>query len=228
MVGKLYGIGVGPGDPELMTVKALKAVEKCNVIATPITKGEKRLAFDIASQICDMEGKEVIDLEFLMTRDQDLLRKSHEKVAKQIEEHLQKGEDVAMLNLGDVSVFSTYSYIMDLLLEKGYEAEVIPGITSFCAVAATLKESLTTMQKPLHIFPAGNLEEIISQEGTKVIMKTGSAMKQVKEILRKQEHQQIVKAISNCGLPTEVVCNSLEEIPEDASYFTTIIVKEKV
>ncbi|MFI3238320.1 MAG: precorrin-2 C(20)-methyltransferase [Lachnospiraceae bacterium] len=226
MSGILYGVGVGPGDPELLTIKAVKTIEKCAVVAIPKTKEKSTLAFDIASGVCDMSAKEILELNFLMTRDKELLHKSHMDVANQIKNCLDAGQDVAMLNLGDVSVYSTFSYIMEMLEEEGYYVEMIPGITSFCAVAATLGTSLTTMHKPLHIFPAGQLEDILPLEGTKVVMKSGSAIGAVKEYLKQEASNQQIMAVSNCGLPNEVVCKTVEDISDDLSYFTTIIIKD--
>ncbi len=226
MKGILYGVGVGPGDPELLTIKAVKIIEKCNVIVTPQTSEEKTFALDIVEGVCDLSDKTIIKTEFLMTRDSELLKKRHSDIANQIASHLDMGRDVAMLNLGDISVYSTFSYIMEILQTNGYECEMIPGITSFCAVASTLKTSLTTMHQPLHIFPAGNLEDIISEKGTKVIMKSGKQMPKVKEILKEKANGQFVQAVTNCGLSNQIIAKTLEEIPDDASYFTTIIVKD--
>ncbi len=225
MKGILYGIGIGPGDPELLTIKAVKTIEKCKIIATPQTAGEKTLALDIVNGACDMSEKEIILLDFLMTRDRDALKKRHTEIAKTIATYLDKGESVGMLNLGDISVYSTFYYIMEILEENGYTCEMIPGITSFCAVASTLKTSLTTMHKPLHIFPAGNLEDIIGEDGTKVIMKSGKQIPEVKRILKENTKVEFIQAVTNCGLPTEIISKSVDEIPDDASYFTTIIVK---
>jgi precorrin-2/cobalt-factor-2 C20-methyltransferase len=126
-----------------------------------------------------------------------------------------------MLNLGDASLYSSFSYIAEIIDDWGYEIEVIPGVTSFCATAAKLKTSLTQMHKPLHILPAGEIDNIIGLEGTKVIMKSGKAIKELKKKLEGKD----VKAVQNCGLPEEKICNSLEEIADDASYFTTLLIK---
>ena len=136
--GIFYGISVGPGDPELLTRKAVRVMEECKVIATPQTKGENTLALDIASAAVDMSGKTILPIRFLMTKDKDALQKSHEEAADEIAAWLDKGEDVGMLNLGDVSIYSTFSYIHEILKARGYETVVIPGVPSFCAVAARL------------------------------------------------------------------------------------------
>lgn len=226
MSGILYGVSVGVGDPELLTVKAVKTIEKCEIIAVVKTKQQNSLAFDIASGICDMSNKKLLEIEFLMTRDENLLKNRHNSIANEIKSHLISGKNVAMLNLGDVSVYSTFAYIMEILQADGQNVEMIPGITSFCAVASKLKIGLTSMSKPIHIFPAGKLEEIIDLEGTKIVMKTGKDMPNVKKILKNRAKGQKIMAVSNCGLENEVICNNLDEISDDLGYFTTIIIKE--
>ena len=120
--GTFYGVGVGPGDPELITLKAVRAIERCPVIAAPETRGEKTLALDIARGAVDLTGKTILRMQFLMTRDKQALEESHRRQARQIMEHLDAGRDVAMLNLGDVSIYSTFSYILEIVLEQGYRA----------------------------------------------------------------------------------------------------------
>ena len=228
MAGKLYGVGVGPGDPELMTLRAVRALREAAVIAAPRTKGEKNLALDIASGAVDLEGKEILYLDFLMVRDHEKLRQSHEACARQIIACLDQGKDVAMLNLGDPSLFGTYSYLEALVKEEGYEAVTIPGVPSFCAVAARLGQSLTTMHKPLHIIPASHagLDQALELEGSKVLMKTGSAMAQVKDALRRHGCYDKASLVENCCLPEERICPTMDDAPDDTGYFTTILVKD--
>lgn len=226
--GIFFGVSVGPGDPELLTIKAVRAIEHCNIIATPKTGGEKTLALDIAKNAVDFAGKEIIELDFLMTRDRELLEKNHSENADKIMAQLAKGKDVAMLNLGDVSIYSTFSYILDLVLEAGYKAELVAGVPSFCAVAAKLQTSLTEMKKSLHIIPAGHdcLEESLDLAGTKILMKTGSGLPRVREELKRRGLYEKASLVQNCGLPNEIVCKNLDTAGDDASYFTTIIVKD--
>ncbi|MEG1997495.1 MAG: precorrin-2 C(20)-methyltransferase [Clostridiales bacterium] len=227
--GKLYGVSVGPGDPELLTLKAKRLIEACGVIATPQTSGEKTLALDIVMGIVDLSHKQILRLPFMMTRDEEQLRVSHEEQAKQICAYLKRGEDVALLNLGDVSVYSTYSYMNDLVLAAGYETEMIPGVTSFCAIAAILGQSLTVMKKPLHIIPAGygKLSEYLQLPGTKVIMKTGKNLTEVKDTLSKLDLLDCASLVADCGLPGQKVYPSIKDAGNDEGYFATIIVKER-
>ena len=115
--GTFYGVGVGPGDPELLTLKAIRAMEHCPVIAAPETRGEKTLALDIARGAVDLSQKTILTLEFLMTRDKQKLEESHRAQARAVMEYLDQGQDVAMLNLGDVSIYSTFSYLLEIIKE---------------------------------------------------------------------------------------------------------------
>ena len=90
-----------------------------------------------------------------MTRDPQLLRQSHQALAGRVLSFLRQGKSVAMLNLGDVSIYSTFSYLAELVEQAHFPTEWIPGVPSFCAVAAKLKTSLTVMDRPVQIIPAG-------------------------------------------------------------------------
>lgn len=227
--GVFYGVGIGPGDPELLTLKALRVLERCPVIAAPQTKSGEMLALDIARQAAALEDKTILPLFFTMERDKEKQQQAHMCAADAVEEHLAAGRDVAMLNLGDVSIYATYSYLKDLLDQRGYETEMVPGVPSFCAVAAQLGVSLTTMNAPLHIVPAGGgpLRETLAMPGTKVLMKSGREFPQVRSTLREKGLLQYASMVQDCGLPTQQVYQTLESAPEEAGYFTTIIIKEE-
>lgn len=226
--GIFYGVGVGPGDPELLTVKALRTLERCPVIAVPRTRSGETLALDIVRQAAPLEGKTILYLDFTMSRDPAVLRSSRLRAAEEVAAHLSAGRDVAMLNLGDVSIYATFGYLMDILTGQGYEAVMIPGVPSFCAVAARLGASLTTVSSPLHILPGGGalLEEQLDLPGTKVLMKSGRQLPQAAELLRQKGLLEKAAMVRDCGLPTEQVCRDLSRLPRDAGYFATVIVKE--
>ncbi len=143
--GRFYGVGVGPGDPGLMTLGAAEVIRACPVLAVPVSGGETILALEIARQaVPEAAEKELLRLDFPMVRDKDRLRQSHDAAAAQVMAVLDTGKDVAMLNLGDPSLYATYSPIQERVLAAGrYEVITIPGVPSFCAVAARLNRSLT-------------------------------------------------------------------------------------
>lgn len=225
--GIFYCVGVGPGDPELMTLKAVRALEACPVIAAPRTKSGEMLALDIARQTADLEDKLILPIDFSMTRDENRRQGEYEAGARAIAEQLEAGRDVAMVNLGDVSIYATCTRMAELLKNRGLSAVMVPGVPSFCAVAARLGESLTVEGEPLHIYPAGasDLDQALELEGTKVLMKAGRQLSGVIEALDRAgvlEHSSLVE---NCGLPGEQVGAPLKKGTE-SGYFATIVVKE--
>lgn len=215
-MGIFYGVSVGPGDPELMTLKSVKILNKCRVIAAPKTKGKNTLALDIASQSVDMSGKIILTPSFAMSTDPEILKSSRQKTAYEIEDFLKQGLDVAMVNLGDVSIYSTFSYIADIIERDGFKTEYIAGVPSFCAAAAAIGKSLTTNGKPLYILPWASAEKFSAYDGTKVIMKPGDLNK-VKELFSGRN----AYVIENCGLENEKF-TPLDEADE-IGYFSLVI-----
>ncbi len=229
MQGKLYGVGVGPGDPELLTLKALRLIKENEIIAVPGKDIRASVAYQIVKGAYeDLDKKTLIPVAMPMTKDPQVLKANHDKAADQVEDYLREGKNVVFLTLGDTTVYSTYLYVHKRILERGYEAEIVSGITSFCAVAARLNMGLVEADQPLHVIPATykaqEMDEILELPGTKVLMKTGKKMKQVKESIEKSGQKAVM--IENCGMPSEKIYRSAEEIPEDSGYYSLIIVKE--
>lgn len=227
MAGKLYGVGIGPGDPELLTLKAVRVIKEADVIAVPGQKKEETVAYQITVQaVPEIAEKEILEIDWPMTKDPVKLRESHEAAAKKVAQVLDEGKNVAFLTLGDTTVYSTYLYVHKQILQMGYEAEIVSGITSFCAVAARLNMGLVENSEPLHVIPASyQIEDALKLPGTKVLMKAGKKMSGVKEQLLALDEEAVM--IENCGMPGERIYRSANEIPEDAGYYSLIIVKEK-
>ena len=216
MNGTLYGVGIGPGDPELITLKAVRIIEQSPVIAVPKTGESRRVALSIAEQtIPHIHEKEVLSLHFPMTKDKCMIDTNRDEIAKQIIDILKEGKDIAFLTLGDPSVYSTYWYIHQRVVKQGYQAQMSAGVPSVCAVAAKLGISLAEAEQTLHT------------EGTKVIMKTGRSVEQVKKLLKQHGYYENAKMVQNCGLEQEHVFQSLDEATNDASYFSIIVCKEE-
>lgn len=227
--GTLYGVSVGPGDPELLTFKAMRIMRRCPVIAAPQTKSGEMLALEIARQAVDLSRKVIVPLHFTMSHEEAERRRAHEAAAETLRGYLDAGQDVAMLNLGDVSVYATFGYLQAILEEQGYRTAMVAGVPSFCAVAARLNRPLTGgMDTPLTIAPGSiPLQETLSAPGAKVLMKSGRQLPRVLDELEQAGLLEQSALVCNCGLPEEKVWDDLSrERPEgSAGYFATILVK---
>ena len=227
MRGKLYGVGVGPGDPELLTLKALRRIKEADVIAVPGEEPRDSVAYKIVKGAWEqLEEKPLMAVPMPMTKDPEKLKASHDTGAELIREKLDEGKKVAFLTLGDPTVYSTYLYIHKRIASMGYETEIVSGIPSFCAVAARLNTGLVEKAEPLHVIPASyQIEDAMKLYGTKVLMKAGKKMNKVKEQLLSMQAEGMM--IENCGMPDEKIYKNVEEIPETAGYYSLIIIKEK-
>lgn len=227
MKGILYGVGVGPGDPELMTLKAVRMIRENEVIAAAGAQVEDTVAYQIAVQaVPELADKELLPVYMPMTHDRRELEENHAKGAKRILSYLEQGKNVVFLTLGDPVVYSTFTYLQKRVEDQGYETAFVSGITSFCAAAARLNLPLVEWNEPLHVIPGVHrLDGRLDQPGTYVVMKSGRKMDQVKQLL--QESGREVCMVENCGMANERVYRSLEEIPEDAGYYSLIIAREE-
>ncbi|MDO4976964.1 MAG: precorrin-2 C(20)-methyltransferase [Eubacteriales bacterium] len=225
-MAKLYGLGVGPGDSELVTLKAVRLMKECDVIAIPGENPEESVAYKIALGACpEIADKEQLLVTTPMTKDKTILENGYKAAAEKIEALLKEGKDVALLTLGDPTIYSTYIYIHRIVKSDGFDTEIISGVPSFCAVSAKLGDSLVDRDQQLHVIPASyQIEESLELSGTKILMKAASKFGVVKEILVEKDSKAAM--IENCGMPEERIYHSLDEFPDKASYYTIVTIKE--
>ena len=160
-----------------------------------------------------------------MTHNQEELKANHEKGARTVEAYLKQGKNVIFLTLGDPSIYSTFTYIQQVVEQDGYRTAMVSGITSFCAAAARVNIPLVKWNEQLHVVPAvHSLKHDLSASGNYVLMKSGRKMKQVKEKLAAESRS--VVTVENCGTADEKIYRGVEEIPDDAGYYSLIIAKE--
>ena len=225
MKGILYGVGVGPGDPELMTLRAVRIIRENQVIALPGKDPRNATAYKIAVRaVPELSEKELVAIRMPMVRDRQKLMEEHRKGAELLKPLLDSGKNVVFLTLGDPSVYSTFSYIQDILAAEGYPVEMVSGVPSFCACAARLGLPLAEWDEEIRVIPAvhgGDLS--FDRPGSYVLMKSAGRMPEIRKALI--ESGRSVHCVTDCGMETERVYHGVEEIPEDAGYFTLIIVK---
>jgi len=226
--GIFYGTGVGPGDPELMTLKAVRLIMENEIIAVPgRTAGESAAYRIAASAVPEIKNKTVIPLEMPMVHDTEKMKAYHRKAADTAEKYLNSGKNVVFLTLGDPSVYSTCSYLEQIIKEDGFETVMTSGITSFCAASAAAGIPLTGWNQSLHIYPASQLasEVTLNDNDTYIFMKSGRKMKEMKDFLQKNNAR--VTMVENCGMENERIFRSVSDISDDSGYFSLIIADKR-
>ena len=230
MKGKLFGIGLGPGDPELLTLKAVSTIKKCGVIAVPKTIEGENVAFSIVEPY--LHGKELLECRFIMEIDMAKRQEARRIAAAQIIAFLDTGKHVGFVTLGDPTTYSTYMYVHEIVMGKGFDAEIIPGVTSYAAAAAALGLALCEDNDTLTLIPANhcdNLDVLLDTPGNKVIMKSGGNLRSVLEKLKEHGLAANTAIASRVTMDGERLYASIDEYEKspETGYFTVAIVKGK-
>jgi precorrin-2/cobalt-factor-2 C20-methyltransferase len=227
--GRFIGIGIGPGDPDLLTVKAVKALNNVDVICAPKSSRLKpSLALSIVKPILEDRKSEYETLEplFPMIEDKNELQKYWDNAARLIIEKLNSGLDVAFITLGDPAVYSTFSYVFKIIDDLNFETMIIPGISSFTGCAATAKIQLAEKDEIIVIVPKVDerLSQIMEYGDTFVIMKTSRHSNLLADIVNKDKRDKEIISVQNCSMEDEKV---FKGFVEDKKYLSTTIVKFK-
>ncbi len=228
MSGTLYGVGVGPGDPELMTVKAWRLIGTAKVIAYLVANGTDSTARDIAAPFLPDDAIEIaIDMPMRVEREPG--REAYDKGAAHIAEHLQRGEDVVMLCEGDPFFYGSFMYVFERLSNK-FNVVVVPGVTSISACAAVIGQPLCERDEPLKILPAtmdeADLRRELSNTSAAAIMKVGRHFGKVKHVLDRLSLLPHATAIERATTAEQRIRHLCDITEEALPYFTTIIVRK--
>ena len=228
MKGKIYGIGVGIGDPEDLTLKAIRYIKESDILICPRKDlGECRAYQIVRKVVPEIENIKTVAVEFDMTPDSEARDRYHHRIYETVKEFVGAGKKVAFLTIGDPALYSTYSYIADLARQDGIETCSVSGVSSIVACANALGIILCEGSEQLHVIPdTEDIESALELPGTKVIMKCGKKMPLVRKLLEKKEKTALVYAVSDCGTDKEKLYRGVEEIPDDSNYMLTIIVKD--
>ena len=223
--GKLYGVGVGPGDPELLTLKAVRVLREADVVLVPDSVKADKTALHIASAY--LQNKTVETVTTPMVRDKAVVDAAYTAAADRICALLDQGKQVAFLTLGDPTVYSTYMYIHEKVLARGCDVEVVPGVPSFCAAAARLNLSLCQGSEPLLIVPASHgAEGLLDVKANKVFMKAGKSILELQSQLRDRGLLDHAAMVENCSMENERVYPRFADLQEASGYFSLVIAKE--
>ncbi len=227
MKGTLYGVGVGPGDPELMTVKAWRLISTAEVIAFLAANGGDSTARTIATPFMPDDAIEIV-IDMPMRVEREPAQAAYDKGAMQIAEHLSRGEDVVMLCEGDPFFYGSFMYMFERLADQ-FTTVVVPGVTSITAAAAVTGQPLCERDEVLKILPAtmdeNNLRRELSTTSAAAIIKVGRHFGKVKRVLRQLNMEQNATAVERATHDNQLV-RHVTQINEDTlPYFTTIIVR---
>ncbi len=233
--GILYGVGVGPGDPELLTLKAVKVLKKADVVCIPQSHRHKEsTAYAIAREHLPGECL-LLNLFFPMTRAREELEKSWDQSCARVREQLERGKRVVFLTIGDPMLYSTYIYLARRLQKGGYRAETVPGIPSFCAAAGAAGFSLGEGEEKIAIIPWGPETHFSPQElkqfDSLVLMKVAPHLDTIREALAESGFLKDSILVSKCGYEEEEIRDlsslAAKETGREVSYFSLILARKE-
>jgi precorrin-2/cobalt-factor-2 C20-methyltransferase len=233
--GTFYGVGVGPGDPELLTVKAINVLKAADVIAVPVSKegsGGAGRALSIVEKGVGLNGKEILELYLPMTRDMSALKTSRDEAAARVAGRLNEGHDVAFITVGDPMIYSTFSYLIPCVrgLVPGVEVRVVPGVSSISAAASVACRPLAESNEKVIIVPAAyEIDELrgwLKAFDTVILMKVNRKMDELVKVLEEAGVADNTFFAENVGMDGEEVVTDIKGLKgKRADYFSMIIVK---
>ena len=222
--GVLYGVGLGPGDPELMTVRAHRLISAAKVVAYPALAGAESFARSIAAGAFAPGVREIV-MDVPMTTERGPAQAAYDVGAGEIAAVLEAGEDVVCLCEGDPFFYGSFMYLFARLSGR-FEVEVVPGVTSITACAARAGMPLAARNERVTVLPGPLPEEELRAriEGAEsvVIMKVGRHLPKIRGVIESLGFGGQAVYVERASLPGEVVC-PLAEAPEKAPYFSMIL-----
>lgn len=236
---ELIGIGVGPGDPDLLTVKAVKAIQNADVIMCPASKEDRpSIALSIVSPLIDKsKNQEIIRLIFPMTKDKDILEKTWKKNARLMAEKVLSGKNVVYLTVGDPYLYSTWMYMHKDIRQNHPEIKIsaIPGIVSIFTFASKVGVSIAEGADKVSIIPScydlATVKEIAKNSETMIFLKDGRYFDQVVDLLKESgfPDDSIFAIGQDLGTKNEIIRKlTLGEVNDGTlttKYFSILVVK---
>ena len=232
--GILYGISVGTGDPELITVKGLRILQKSSIVAFPAGINNQP---GVAQNIVDcwlQPQQQILPLDFPYTQDRQILEQAWYKAAQEAWYYLKQGKDIAFACLGDISFYSTFTYLAQAIqqLAPAVKVVTIPGVCSPMAIASVLQMPLTINHEKLAIIPAlhtvKDLETTLTWAEVVVLLKVSSVYQQVWKILEQYQLLNSSHVVEKATFPEQRIYQDLSICPKlNLSYFSIMIIRTK-
>lgn len=233
MLGTLYGVGVGPGDPELLTVKAFRILKESEVIAYPKKRSRaKSYAHQIVDTYINEHEKEMLGLVFPMTKDKTILDREWSNTVEKVWEKLSDGKDVAFVTEGDPFLYSTFIHMMRLMKERYPEVEIksVPGISSINGAASRLGIPLADGDEYIAIVPARDdydeMKRIIQENDCVIFLKVAKVMDLMLSILRELDLIHKASVVTKVTSNEEIIWNVEELNDVDLGYLTLMVVRK--
>jgi len=232
-MGTLYGVGVGPGDPELITIKARRVLKRAEVICVPKGREEgDSYVRGFLSRIIDLEGRQVVELVFPMTKDRTVLERHWNAALDRLMVPLMEGRDVAFVTEGDPSIYSTFMHLHDLIRERHPElpVEVIPGVSSINGSAAAAGLPLVDGAERLAVLPAvyeeKELTDILERFDTVVLLKVNRVFDRLLGQLEELGLADGAVYVRRCGTPEQEVVHDIRSLRgKELDYLSLLIVR---
>lgn len=232
-LGILYGLGVGPGDPELITVKAFRVIQESPVIAYPKKlRGSKSYAHRIVDVYINPEEKDMLGLVFPMTKDEAVLEREWTKSVELVYEKLKEGKDVAFVTEGDPLLYSTFIHMMKLMQDKYPEVEIrtVPGISSFNGSASRLGIALADGDDKVAIIPAHDdynaMRDAIDSHDAVVFIKVAKVIDLMLQVLRDLDLLDKASVVTKVTSDEEIIWDVRELDGVELEYLTLMVVRK--
>ncbi|MEH6402147.1 MAG: precorrin-2 C(20)-methyltransferase [Sneathiella sp.] len=229
MTGTLFGLGIGPGDPDLITLKALKILNKAPVLAYPTLDDGESLARAIVAPHLTGDQTEV-PIRIPMAIERKPAQDAYDKAAIEIKSYLQNGQDVAVLCEGDPFFYGSFMYLFGRIAED-FPVEVVPGVSSLTACATALQAPLSARNDILTVLPAPldteTLRIGIEAADSLAIMKVGRHFERVRQLINDMGLDGNAHYIERATLQNEKIM-PLNDVPQDsAPYFSMILIHKR-
>ncbi|MDR6224145.1 precorrin-2 C(20)-methyltransferase [Desmospora profundinema] len=234
VIGQLYGVGIGPGDPELITVKAFRLMKETPVIAYPKKRmGEKSYALTIAETYINPTEKEMLGLVFPMTRDREVLEREWDRTVDAVWEHLSRGKNVAFVTEGDPMLYSTFIHLSRRLRQRhpGVDVFSVPGISSINGAASRLDLPLADGDEQVAIIPATEdrerMKKALQDHDAVVFLKVAKVMDLMIDLLKEMELTDRAMVAAKVTSDQERIWRRVEELKgQNPGYLTLMVVRK--